>query len=109
MTGIKSVELVDRWVFDDFRRSAFDDRDQRELLEDIDQMEKNIKTWGRELTDCVDMLSGTSETIYRRRQGDLRSYFVRDGDTLYCIGVGKRKTTYDRDLDQIDRRARHFR
>jgi hypothetical protein len=43
----------------------------------------------------------------RRRAGDLRGYHIREGDTLYCIGMGKRKTTYDRGLDTVGERARN--
>ena len=66
--------------------------------------------WGRQLTKCVKILSNTGdETVYRRREGDLRSYFIRDGDTLYCIGIGKRKKTFDRDLTRVVERAKEHR
>lgn len=106
MADIESVEVVERWVFDDLSSSAFDEQERKRVLADFDELEKQLTTWDRELTRCVDVLSGTGdETIYRRREGDLRSYFVRSTDTLYCIGVGKRKTTYERDLTQVVARA----
>lgn len=65
-------------------------------------MEANLVTWDRPLHKCVIQLTGISSvTVYRRREGNLRSHLVRDGATLYYIGVGKRKKTYDRDLETI--------
>jgi hypothetical protein len=105
MTGVDSVTLVNEWVKSDLAGAVFTDADRREFLDDVDELEDHLVTWDRDLADCVTMLSGLSVTVYRRRQGDVRSYFVRVDDTLYCIGVGKRDTTYDRDLDQIVVRA----
>lgn len=106
MAGIVSVEVVERWVFGDLASSEFDDEDQNRVLEDLDELQKHLAVWNRQLTKCVEILSDTGdETIYRRREGGLRSFFVRRGDTLYCIGVGKRRTAYERDLTQIVARA----
>jgi hypothetical protein len=107
MGDIESIELVDRWVFDDLSSSAFSDEERKRVLDDIDTLAEHLTVWDRDLNRCVDILSGTSDvTIYRRRAGDLRSFFVRTDDTLYCIGVGKRRSTYDRDLGAIQNRAR---
>lgn len=107
MAEIDAVELVEKWVREDLSASTFSDDERREFLDDVDDLEEQLTTWGRPLTKCVNMLTTSGgETVYRRRQGDLRGYFVRRGSTLYCIGVGKRKTTYDRDLDTIQKRAR---
>jgi mRNA-degrading endonuclease RelE of RelBE toxin-antitoxin system len=101
-----SVEFVDRWVYKDLSEGRFTDADQREILNDLDELEDQLVTWERPLRKCVKMLTTAGDhTIYRRRQGDARSYLIRDGNTLYCIGIGKRDTTYERDLDQIAERA----
>jgi len=106
MGDIERVELVDRWVFDDLSSSAFSDEERERALDDIDTLEAHLTVWDRDLNRCVDILSGTGTvTIYRRRAGDLRSFFVREDDTLYCIGVGKRRSTYDRDLGDVRDRA----
>lgn len=103
---IQSVELVERWVFADLSSSAFEDQDREEVLDDLDELEDHLTVWNRDLTKCVGILEGTGgETIYKRRTGDLRSYLIREEDTLYCIGVGKRKKTYDRDLGKMISRA----
>lgn len=110
MNEIGSVELVERWVFADLSSSTFSRDEQRRVLDDIDRLEEHLTTWNRSLTNCVEILSNTeSETIYRQRSGDLRSYFVRRGNTLYCVGVGKRKTTYDRDLTRVIERVNEYR
>jgi hypothetical protein len=109
MMEIESVELVEKWVFEDLSSSAFSDEEAARVLDDIDEMGEKLSMWGRPLHKCASMISGISTvTVYRRREGDLRSYFVRDGDTLYCIGVGKRKKTYDRDLDTIAQRGEDY-
>jgi len=105
--GVDRVTLIEKWVFEDLSSSAFTRDHQRKILADIDDLEADLTTWNRPLTKCFSILSNTgSETIYRRRVGDLRSYFVRRKETMYCIGVGKRKNTYERDLDRIIERAR---
>ncbi|ATW88295.1 hypothetical protein halTADL_1532 [Halohasta litchfieldiae] len=106
MGEIENVELVEKWVFRDLSSSAFSTDEKRRVLDDLDEMEEKLVTWDRSLHKCVDQLRGfESVTVYRRRAGDLRSYLIRDGATLYCIGVGKRKKTYDRDLSTIQERA----
>jgi mRNA-degrading endonuclease RelE of RelBE toxin-antitoxin system len=107
MAEIDSVELVERWVFADLSSSAFSEEEKREALDDLDELEEQLVTWGRPLTKAVSILTTSGDhTVYRRRQGDLRAYLIRDGSTLYCIGIGKRKTTYERDLSTIQERAR---
>ena len=104
MGNIDSVELVEKWVFADLSSSTFSKEER--ALDDINQLEEHLTVWDRRLTECVKILSNTgNETVYRRREGDLRSYFIRDGDTLYCIGIGKRKKTFDRDLTRVVERA----
>ena len=110
MGGIDSVEIVEKWVNADLSSSTFSEEETERVLNDIDELEEHLTVWGRRLTKCVKILSDTgNETIYRRREGDLRSYFIRAGDTLYCIGIGKRKKTFDRDLTQIVERAEEHR
>lgn len=110
MGNIDSVELVEKWVSADLSSSTFSKEEQERALDDIDQLEEHLTVWDRRLTECVKILSNTgNETVYRRREGDLRSYFIRDGDTLYCIGIGKRKKTFDRDLTRVVERAREHR
>ncbi|RLM32675.1 hypothetical protein DVK01_20605 [Haloarcula sp. Atlit-120R] len=105
MPDISSVELVEDYVFEDLSDSSFDKQDQREVLDDIDELEEHLVQWGRDITDCTTILNNTTQTIYRRRQGNFRIFFVRDGDILYCIGVGLRKRTYQRDIGKFQRRA----
>jgi len=106
MGDIDSVELVEKWVSADLSSATFSQEEQERVLDDIDELEEHLTVWGRRLSRCVKILSDTgNETIYRRREGHLRSYFIRAGDTLYCIGIGKRKKTYDRDLARIVERA----
>lgn len=107
MAEIESVELVEKWVYRDLSASSFTDAEAERVLDDLDGMEEDLVTWDRPLHKCVSNISGMGAvTVYRRREGDLRSYLVRDGDTLYCIGVGKRKKTYDRDFETIEERAK---
>lgn len=106
MTGIESVKLREALVRKDIEDGGFTDEEVEEILGDIDKLEENLVTWGRSLTDTTDILTTqTDRNIYKRRQGQYRSFFVRDGATLYCIGVGGRDTVYDRDLDAIEERA----
>ena len=109
MGDIESVELVERWVFADLSSPKFSKDDQRRVLDGINELEDQLTVWNRSLPKCVSVLTGTgNQTIYRSRHGDLRCYYVRNGVTLYCIGIGKRKNTYDRDLDQIILRAENY-
>jgi hypothetical protein len=106
---IEAVELVEEHVFADLSASTFDDLEREPFLDDVDELAEQLTTWGRPLTKCVSILTTPdAETVYRRRAGNLRGYYIREGDTLYCIGVGKRKTTYDRDLDTVRERARNL-
>lgn len=106
MGEIEAVELVEKWVFQDLSASTFSDDERKRVLDDLDELEENLVVWERPLTKCVKILNTQSgETIYRRREGHLRSFLIREGTTLYCIGVGKRGTTYDRDLDDVVERA----
>jgi hypothetical protein len=108
MGDVQTVTLYEDFLFDDFSQSTFTDKDADRILKDIDKLEKDIVTWGRPLNKCFDILSDTGAvTVYRRRNGDLRSFFVRVDDALLCIGVGKRDTVYERDGDTIQRRAEH--
>jgi len=45
------------------------------------------------------------KAVYRYRDDPLGCFFIRKGTTMYCIGVGKWKTMYDRDSSQISKRA----
>lgn len=109
MGGIDAIRVVEQWVFDDLSSGTFSTDEQEQVLDDIEDFEEQLVLWDRPLTKCVEILSTAgTETIYRRRVGDLRTYFLRDGATLYCIGVGKRKTTYDRDIDTILDRATRY-
>ncbi|MDY6775352.1 MAG: hypothetical protein SV253_04645 [Halobacteria archaeon] len=102
---ITSVELVEKWVYKDLQ-SGFTAREQEEILDDLDDLEDQLTVWSRSLPNAVDILNDVAgKTVYRRRQGGFRSYLIRQGDTLYCIGIGKRDTTYERDLKQIEKRA----
>lgn len=104
--GINDVTLVTEWVRADLSSSVFSDRERERILDDIDDLEEDLVVWGRPVHKCLKQLRDTgSETIYRRRIGDLRAYYIRQGDTLYCIGAGKRKSTYKQDLDRMIDRA----
>lgn len=106
MTGVDSVELVEKWVQKDLSHSKITDDDIDDVLDDIDDIEKDLSVWDRDLMKCVSHVKEIdAETVYRSKPGDLRSYFIREGNTLYCIGVGKRRVTYDRDLGPIEERA----
>jgi hypothetical protein len=108
MGDVQTVTLYEDLLFDDLSRSTFTDEDAERILDDIDKLEEDIVTWGRPLDKCFDILSDTGNvTVYRRRKGDLRSFFVRVDNTLLCIGAGKRDTVYERDGDTIQRRAEH--
>lgn len=101
-----SVEVIEEWLLRDLSSSKFTDDEKRDILDLIDKIEEDLTVWDRDLTKIVSPLKNTgSVTVYRGRTGDLRCYFVRDQNTLYCIGAGKRKKTYDRDLKQIKERA----
>lgn len=109
MGGVSDVTIVEPWVFDDLSAGSFSQEEQRRVLYDVETLEEQLTIWDRSLTKCVEMLSNTGGvTVYRRRVGDLRVYYLRHDETLYCIGVGKRKTTYDRDLDRMISRAREY-
>lgn len=106
MGSIESVEIVERWVFNDLVSSTFDGSERQRVLNDLEELEDQLVTWDRDLLRCVEIVTTSGDvTVYRRRVGDLRSFFVRRGSTLYCIGVGKRRTVYSRSLDKLDRRA----
>lgn len=93
--------------FDDLSTSSFDDETRRRVLDDVETLEEHLVTWDRPLIKCVRVIQrGGPHTVYRRRIGDVRAYYVRQESALYCIGVGKRKNTYDRDLDTIEERVR---
>lgn len=110
MGGITSVELVDRWVFEDLSADTFTDQDRREILDDIEDLREHLTVWDRQLTKTVDILDQTgSQTIYKLRQGDFRTFYLREGATLYCIGVARRPRAYDRGLDSLIERAREWR
>lgn len=109
MYNVGSIELVEGWVFEDLQ--AFDPEDQERILERIDELEENVCTWGRDYRKVLDEVSGVSsdvKPVYRLVIGKskFRVYFIRDGESLYCIGCGKRDTTYKRDIGTIQRRAR---
>jgi mRNA-degrading endonuclease RelE of RelBE toxin-antitoxin system len=105
-SSIQSVEIVKQYVLQDLDSPSFSDEARQKVLDDIDEVERQLTTWDRPITKAMSILSDTDGfTVYRRRQGDLRSYFIREEDTLYCVGVGKRDTTYDRDLETIVARA----
>jgi hypothetical protein len=96
MGDIDSVELVEKWVSADLSSATFSQEEQDRVLDDIDELEEHLTVWGRRLTRCVQILSDTgNETIYRRREGDLRSYFIRAGIrcTVLESGSGRRRMT----------------
>lgn len=110
MGEISSVELVDRWVFDDLSSNTFTDEDRTEILDDIDDLERQLTVWDRPLRKAVDILEGTgAETIYYRRQGPFRTFYLREGDTLKCIGVARRPSAYDRGIGSLIERAKEWR
>jgi len=104
--GIEAVENVEEWVLRDLKSSNFSDDERRDALDAIDDVEEDLVTWDRPIFKILETVNHQEEkTVYRYRDDPLRLYFIRKGDTMYCIGVGKRKKTYDRDLDQISKRA----
>lgn len=110
MGEITSVELVDRWVFEDLSADTFTDQDRREILADIEELREQLTVWDRQLTQAVDILEATGgETIYKRRQGEFRTFYIRESDGLYCIGVARRPKAYDRGLATLIERAREWR
>jgi mRNA-degrading endonuclease RelE of RelBE toxin-antitoxin system len=106
MAQIEQVETVEEWVFRDLSSSNFNDEEQRTALAGVDDVEEDLVTWGRPIRKVMKQVEHQgNKTVYRYRKGDLRLYFIRKGDTMYCIGIGKRKKTYDRDLEQMSKRA----
>ena len=106
MGQIEQVETVEEWVFRDLSSSNFSDEEQRTALAGIDDVEEDLVTWERPIHKVMEQVKHQgNKTVYRYRKGDLRLYFIRKGDTMHCIGIGKRKNTYDRDLEQIGKRA----
>jgi len=104
--NIDVVTLHDEFVFADLSSDAFSTEEEKTVLDDLSELREHLTVWDRDLTKCVSILTTDGqETIYRRRAGDLRSYCIRRGSTLWVIGVGKRRKTYDRDLDTIIDRA----
>lgn len=107
--GIGDVELVTRWVKDDLSNSTFTDQNRKRILDDVDDLEKDLVTWNRPIQKCLKKLQTSgSETVYGRRIGNFRAFYIRRGSTMYCIGVGKRKNTYQQDLDRMEDRADRF-
>lgn len=106
---IKTVDGHD-WFEHDLVSGNFTEEEQVRLIDDLNDLEEKLTVWDRPLHKCVDHLESTvNATIYRRRVGDMRTYYVRHGDTLTCIGAGPRKTTYKRDLrDKIEKRVKDF-
>lgn len=106
MGEIESVETVEEWVFRDLSSSNFSDEERRIALDGIDDVSDGLVTWERPIGKVLTQIEHAGEkTVYRYRKGDIRLFFIRKGATMYCIGVGKRKTTYDRDLTQISKRS----
>lgn len=107
--GIENVALVKKWVFNDLSSSVFSNEEKEAVLGGVDEIREDLVTWDRPITKCLKMLGNTgSETIYRSRDGDLRSYYVRRGGTMYCIGAGKRRNTYKRDLSRMVERSKDY-
>lgn len=109
MHNVGRVEIHD-CVYDDLQQ--FDPPEQQRILGDddkgIQKIETKVGNWGADFHSYVSQLTVTSdETVYRQQIGktDYRAYYVRRGDTLWCIGVGERDTTYQRDLEAIIKRA----
>ncbi len=109
MHNVGTVEIHD-CVSDDL--AQFDPPEQERILGDhdrgIQKVERKVEEWGADFRNYVTPLTvATDETVYRQQIGksDYRAYYVRREDTLWCIGVGKRDTTYERDLDSIVNRA----
>ncbi|ACV47821.1 MULTISPECIES: hypothetical protein [Halomicrobium] len=106
MGEIEAVENVEEWVLRDLKSSSFSDEEREDAVEGIEKVEKDLVTWGRPILKVLTIVEHTGDkTVYRYRDDPLRLFFIRKGETMYCIGVGKRKTTYDRDLDQFSDRA----
>jgi len=106
MGQIEQVETVEEWVFRDLSSSNFSDEERETALDGIDDVEEDLVIWDRPIHKVMSQVEHQGDkTVYRHRESDLRLYFIRKGNTMYCIGVGKRKKTYDRDLDQISDRA----
>lgn len=104
--AIDAVENVEEWVLRDLKSSNFSDDERRAALDAIDNVEEDLVTWDRPIFKVLETVTHQGErTVYRYRDDPLRLYFIRKGNTMYCIGVGKRKKTYDRDLNQISKRA----
>lgn len=106
MGDIEHVEVVERWVFDDLSSSTFSREECSRPIEAIEDLETDLVTWNRPIHAVLQHIEHPgSRTVYRHREGDLRLYFIRDEATMYCIGVGKRKNTYERDIGQVGERA----
>lgn len=104
---------VHECVHDDLEQ--FDPPEQERILGDDDRgirkLESKIETWNADFRNYVTPLTTRSdETIYRQRIGktDYRAYYVRKDNSLWCIGIGHRDTTYERDLDTIVARAKRL-
>lgn len=109
MHNVGAVEIHD-CVYDDLQQ--FDPPEQKRILGDddkgIQKIETKVEKWDADFRSFVTPLTVASgETVYRQQIGktDYRAYYVRRDDTLWCIGVGQRDTTYERDLDTVVNRA----
>jgi mRNA-degrading endonuclease RelE of RelBE toxin-antitoxin system len=106
MGQIEQVETVEEWVFRDLSSSNFSDEERETALDGIDDVKEDLVTWDRPIHKVMEQVEHQgNNTVYRYRKSDLRLYFIRKADTMYCIGVGKRKKTYDRDLEQMSKRG----
>jgi mRNA-degrading endonuclease RelE of RelBE toxin-antitoxin system len=104
MVNVENVVIIQRWILEDL--SNYDPPEQREIIAGLEDVEEKIETWNRDFHQIMSPLKATgTETIYRYRIRDFRAYYVRRDDTLYCIGVGPRKKTYDRDMGRMKDRA----
>jgi hypothetical protein len=97
-------------VYDDLEQFGPPERERIPGNDDrgVQKPEAKVETWNADFRNYVTPLGTASdETIYRQRTGksEYRAYYARKDNVLWCIGVGERDTTYERDLDTIISRA----
>jgi mRNA-degrading endonuclease RelE of RelBE toxin-antitoxin system len=106
MAEIESVEVSKEWIHRDFSSSGFTKEEQQMAADAFEEVQDQLVTWDRPVRNAMKQIEHQGDkTIYRHRKGHLRLFFIRKGDTLYWIGVGKRDVIYDRDISIISKRA----
>jgi hypothetical protein len=106
MGEIESVVVTEEWVYRDLSSSNFSKEEAQIAVDATKEVRDHLTNWDRAVHNTLDQITHASDkTVYKQRKGPLRIFYIREGSTMYCIGVGKRGVVYDRDLSQIVERA----